>query len=324
MTYGVHRPADTNQDEDRGEDRDEAEDPDPTTKMERTHWPEGDLAGFQRLMTAEGCFTALTALEVWGLDLPPVPEGCPVFMALRKSDPRPLRVGVHTSRHVRPVPFVVVRGLRVATVAEALVATARWVGLVDLVALIDNAIHKETVDLEELVEVSRSRRPGARAVRRSLDLVDGRAESLPESLLRLLHVVCGIDVEPQSSVVHDGVEVARADLRVCGTNSVHEYDGDEHEKRPRRVRDLRRSRRLDRAGQVRRGYTLGDLLHRPATVLHDADRAVGRAHDPARVRAWTALVRDSLYTPAGRVAFLRRIPAPSPRRRTPQVAADCA
>jgi len=300
VTYAVHRPADV-----------------PGPPLDHPpHWPEPDLAGWQLLMTADGCFTALTALEIWGVSLPPIPEGCPVFMALGKNDPRPMRRGVHTSRHVTPVGHVVVRGLRVATPAEALVAAARWLAQLDLVAVIDNALHLELVQVDELVAISRSRRPGARALRDALPLVDEGAESLPESLLRVLHVTCGVEVETQWGVADvNGVEIARADLWLRGTTSVHEYDGDEHDKAPRRVKDLRRQRRLDKVDHVRRGYTLGDLLHRAVSVLEDIDRAVGRPHDPSRIRVWTELVRQSLYSRSGRAAFLARIPACPPRNR---------
>lgn len=280
------------------------------------HWDEADLTGWQLLMTNNGCFTSLTALEVWGVSLPPIPEGCPVFLALGKDDPRPMRRGVHTSRHISPVEFGEVRGLRVAVPAEALVAAARWLSKLDLVSVIDNALYRGLVDLDELVRISRTRRPGARALRAVLPLVDGDAESLPESLLRLVHVCCGVEVETQWILADEnGVEIARTDVWLVGTESIHEYDGDEHEKAPRRVKDLQRSRRIDKAGYVRRGYTLGDLLHRSVLVLEDMDRAVDRPHDPLRIRPWIDLVRQSLYSPSGRAAFLDRIPTCPPRRR---------
>lgn len=303
VTHGIHRPS---QESPVGDDG------------HPPCWDETDLAGWQLLLPNHGCFTAFTALEVWGLDLPPIPEGCPVFVAMTKPDPRPLRRGVHTSRHVRPVPFEVVRGLRVATVAEALLACARSAGLVDLVALLDQALHRELVVLDELDALARSRRPGARRLREAMAWADGRAESVPETLLRLLHVVCGVDVEPQRAVWLDGVEVARVDLWLVGARAAHEFDGDEHEKAPRRVKDLRRARRLERADVVRRGYTLGDVLRRPVTVLADADRALGRQHDPSRVRGWTRMLRESLFTDAGQVAFLAGL---QPVRRV-KVAAD--
>jgi hypothetical protein len=300
VTYGVHRPACGL-----------------TPAQHPPAWAEDDLAGWQLLMTHIGCLTGLTALEVHGVPLPPLPDGSPVFIALAKDDPRPMRSGVHTSRHIRPVEHVVVRGLRVATLPEAFVAAARWVGLVDLVALIDAAIHLELVTSAELEAIATTRRPGSRRLRAALPWVDGRAESLWESLLRLLHVVCDIRVEPQWALVDaDGVVVAEADLWVVGTNALHEYDGDEHEKAPRRVRDRRRDRRVDRQGFVRRGYTGGDVVLRAVTILEDADRSLGREHDPSRIREWHRLLRDSLFTPAGRVAFLDRVPAPPPRRRT--------
>ena len=193
MTYGVHKQAGASQ---------SAEHP--------PAWAEDDLSGWQLLMTDVGCFTGLTALEVHGVPLPPLPEECPVFVALAKDDPRPMRSGVHTSRHIRPVEHVVVRGLRVATVPEALTAAARWLGVVDIVALIDAAIFLELVSLEQLEVIARTRRPGGRRLRAALPLVDGRAQSLWESLLRLLHVVCGIEVEPQWELVDaDGVLVAQ-------------------------------------------------------------------------------------------------------------------
>jgi hypothetical protein len=299
VTYGVHRPADAL-----------------ATERHPPAWDEDELAGWQLLMTDVGCFTSLTALEVHGVPLPPLPDESPVFIALAKDDQRPMRVGVHTSRHIQPVEHAVVRGLRVAVVPEALTAAARWVGLVDLVALVDAALHLRLVSLDELEVIAKSRRPGSRQLRAALGLVDGRAESLWESLLRLLHVVCDIEVEPQWTLTDaNGVFVARADLWVVGTDALHEFDGDEHEKAPRRVGDRRRDRRVDRGRFVRRGYTAGDVISRAVSVLEDADRSLGRTHDPRRIREWHRLLRESLFTPAGRAAFLRRIPVAPPRRR---------
>jgi hypothetical protein len=299
VTYGVHRPA---------EPGDPVEPP--------LFWDEGDLAGWQLLLTGHGCLTGLTALQVWGVPLPPLPSACPVFLALAKDDPRPMRAGVHTSRHIRPVEYAVVRGLRVAVPAEALTAAARWVGLVDLVAMVDAALYLEVVTMDELRLAADTGRPGSRRLRAALALVDGRAQSLWESLLRLLHVTCDIEVESQWELLDaDGFLVARADLWLCGTTALHEFDGDEHEKAPRRVKDRRRDRRVDRQGYMRRGYTAGDIIRRAVTILEDADRALGRPHDPTRIRAWHDLLRDSLFTPAGRAAFLRRVPAAPPRRR---------
>lgn len=266
------------------------------------------LHAWQLLMTDNGCFTGPTSALVRRWWLPPLPSTTPVFMAMELDDPRPMRCGVLTSRHTRQVVFEEIDGLRCATAAETLLACARWLCLIDVVVLVDCVLHTGQATRSEIEEVIKPRRPGARRLRDALALADHRSESVFETLLRLLHVSCDIDVVPQFEVVgEDGVLVARGDLWLRGTNSLHEFDGDEHEKPARRVKDRRRDRKLDKAGLVRRGYTSGDVLRRPVTVLEDADRALGRDHDPARIRVWTAQLRESLFTPAGRSAFLCRV-----------------
>jgi hypothetical protein len=270
----------------------------------------GGLHAWQLLMTDSGCFTGLTSALVRQWWLPPLPPSTPVFMAMGLDDPRPMRRGVLTSRHTREIGFEEIDGLRCASTPETLLACARWLSVVDMVVLVDCVLHTKQATRTEIEDVIRPRRPGARRLREALALADERSESPFETLLRLLHIWCDVDVVPQYEVADaDGVVIAIVDLWLCGTTSAHEYDGDEHEKAARRVKDRRRDRRLDKAGLVRRGYTSGDLLHRSVTVLEDADRALGRPHDPSRIRPWTAKLRESLFTAAGQVAFLRRVGA---------------
>ena len=276
------------------------------------------LLAWQLLMPDDGCFTALTAAGLREWWLPPVPSGAPIFMALGLDDPRPMRAGVRTSRHTRPIAFECIDGLRVASVTETLLACARWLNLIDMVVLLDCALSRGKCTVREIEAVLSPRRPGAAPLRRALALADARSESAYETLLRLLHVLCGIDVEPQYVVVdEDGVIVARADLRVVGTRALHEYDGDEHEQAPRRVRDRRRDRDIERAAHVRRGYTAGDVLHRSRSVLRDAERSLGLAHDPERIRPWLDELRKSLFTPSGQAAFMTRVNPPLPVRVRP-------
>lgn len=266
------------------------------------------LPAWQLLMPHDGCFTALTSAVARGWWLPPIPDGTPVFMAMGLDDPRPMRRGVRTSRHGRLMEVDIVDGVRCASVPETLLACARWVGLIDMVVLLDEVLHRRLCSRREIEAVIRPRRPGAARLAEALARADERSESPYETLLRLLHVVCGVAVEPQSELRDDdGDLVARADLWLVGTNSFHEYDGDEHEKGPRRVKDRRRDRRIDKAGRVRRGYTAGDILSRPVTILDDADRALGRPHDPSRIRAWHDELRRSLFSSAGRTAFLTQV-----------------
>lgn len=267
-----------------------------------------DLAAWQLLMPNHGCFTGLTVGLVRGWWMPPLPAGLPVFMALQKNDPRPMRKGVRCSRHVAALPFGLLDGIRCADVPETLLACARLLGLVDLVVLIDCALKRGETTLEELRAVARPRRPGRQALLRALGYADGRAESPWETLLRLLHVLCGIDVEPQWELYDaHGTFVARADLRVCKTTSLHEYDGAHHQTPAQQREDLRRAREIGRAGHVRRGYTAADVISTPAGILRDAQRALGMDLDPSAIRPWLEALQDSLFTPAGTVAFLARL-----------------
>lgn len=131
--------------------------------------------------------------------------------------------------------------------------------------------------------------------------MDGRAESIFEGLLRLLHVVCGIEVEPQYRIVdQSGCFVARADLLVVGTTTAHELDGGHHRSPEQQQSDLRRHRRMMAAGYERRGFTSDDVLTAPIGIVRDAYASWGVEHDPAVIRAWYLLVQESLFTAAGR------------------------
>jgi hypothetical protein len=136
--------------------------------------------------------------------------------------------------------------------------------------------------------------------RRAVRLADGRSESAWESMLRMLHIACGIPVEPQFEVYDEhGQFVARGDLLIKGTSTLHEYDGDEHLDRHRQRKDLGRQRRIGHVEWTRRGYTSHEVLKQAVTILRDADVSLGRPHRPKRVRAWHALLAGSLFTPSG-------------------------
>ena len=276
------------------------------------------LHAWQLLMPNHGSFTGLTSAEVRKWWLPPIPKGTPVFIALGLDDPRPMRRGVRTSRHTRPIAYDDLEGLRCASIPETLMACARVLGLIDLVVMIDCALHLEQCTVKEIQAVIQPRRPGAKALARGLAHADGGSESAYETLLRLLHVLCGIEVESQYVVRdEDGNKVARADLRILGTAALPEFDGDEHEKARRRVKDRRRDRAIERADHVRRGYTAGDVLHRSISVLRDAERSLGLPHDPARVRPGLDELRKSLFSPSGQADFLSRTTPRLPERARP-------
>ena len=270
-----------------------------------------DLLAWQSILRGDACFGHLTSARFRGWWLPPLPADLPVFVAQHRRHPASERPELRVTRHpVEPV-WTEIDGVRLLGEADTLLACARDLSLLDLVVLVDCALHRKEVTSAELVAVAGPRRRGAPRLRAALGLADSRSESAWETLLRVLHVVCGVEVEPQHEL-HDemGQFVARGDLWLTGTRTFHEYDGADHLVRRRQRKDLRRVRSIDHAHWTRRGYTREDVLTQGVTILREADLAVGREHDPSRIRGWNALLRDSLFTPAGTAAFRARIGLP--------------
>jgi len=267
-----------------------------------------DLRAWQAVLRPAAAFTHLTAAQARGWWLPPLPAGLPVWVVQVNLQNAATRSGLRVIRRRGVPPSEAIDGVRLATSAETLVTCAIDLGLLDLVVLIDSALHAGALTLAQLQEVARQHRRGAPSLRRALPYVDARSESAWETLLRMLHVVCDIEVEPQKDLfTSDGLFVARGDLWLVGTSRFHEYDGADHLERRRQRTDLKRSGRIARADHERRGYTAEDVLTQAVGILRDADDAIGRPHDPARARAWHELLRESLFTPAGTARFCQRL-----------------
>lgn len=270
-----------------------------------------DLATWELVLSKQACFTHLTSAAVRGWWLPPLPTRMPVFVAQPQGINPPQRPGLNVTRHSTEPAFSIHRGLRLATAPESLLACARDLSLLDLTVLVDSALHSRACTLSELHRVAQQRRRGSPRLREALPLVDGRSESPWESMLRVLHVCCDIPVEPQYVVRDDaGAFVARGDLWIVGTRTLHEYDGAHHLNREGQRKDLKRNARIDRAEWSRRGFTREDVLHQGAQILREADLALGRAHQPKRIRAWHGLLRDSLFTPSGQTRLRNRLRLP--------------
>lgn len=250
------------------------------------------------MLPEHACFTHLTGALIRGWPVPPLPSAFPVFAAVAGRDFRPRRPGLHVTRHPQPVQYENLDGLRIARPAEILLAAATHLGLLDLVTLVDVALHRHDCTLPELWAAAALRRRGAPRLRLALRYADGRAESPWESVLRLFHQVCDVPVTPQYLIADDAGSF-RADLRIIGTRRLVEYDGSEHRSGARHGKDLTRERQLHRLGWQRYGYTSHVLLHQGLAVLRDADDALAREHDPTRIRVWHQLLAESLFTPAG-------------------------
>jgi len=265
------------------------------------------LQAWQLALPYWSSFTGLTDAQHRGWWLPPLPAGLPLFVAGGRSDVI-RRSGLRVCRHDARPAAERVGGVRVTTAAETVLSLARDLSLLDVVVIGDAALHAGDATIDELERTARQRRRGAPLLRRAIPLMDGRAESIYEGLLRILHISCGIAVVPQFEVVDEaGLFVARADLRLIGSTRLSEYDGSEHLDRARQRRDLRRVARIEDAGFDRRGYTKEDVLYATVGILRDADRALGRPFDPRRIDPWHALLRESLFTGQGQARLRSRL-----------------
>lgn len=253
-------------------------------------------------------FTHLTAAALRGWWLPPLPDDLPLFASMEKREPRPRRTGLIVCRHTNRPTADEVNGVRLDPPSEILLACARDLAPLDMSVLVDAALHTESCSLADLEVAAKQRRRGAPNLRSVLPGADSRAESAWEVLLRKLHESCDIEVEPQHTILDDaGTFVARGDLWLVGTRTVHEYDGADHRTGKQQRKDLKRERRIEDAAWVRRGYTKPDVLNQAVTILRDADQSLGRTHDPARIRVWHAMIRASLFTPSGIERLRRRL-----------------
>ena len=271
------------------------------------------LQTWSLVVPAESAFTHLTAARHLGWWLPPLPADLPVFVAVAEASPRPRRQGLRASRHPTVPSWQVFDGVRTTTAAETLLACARDLELLDMVVLIDAALAAGHCSFDDVARVANSGRRGAPMLRKALRHADSRSESAWETMLRMLHVAADIPVEPQVEISDEtGAFLARGDLHILGTRTLHEYDGSHHLDRRNQRDDLRRMRRLSREGWTRHGYTSHEVLHEAVGIVRDGDLALRRPHRPERVRAWHAQLSRSLFSASGTALFRQGIGLDTP------------
>jgi hypothetical protein len=266
-----------------------------------------DLRAFLAVAPPSAVLTSLTGAELMGWSLPKVPAPAPVFIASAHHDRRPRRPGLVCHRITRTRRRHERQGLPVDEPEEILLAASRDLGKLDLLILLESALHEGDVDRKRMTGLLDSRRPGVRNLRWAWQRATPNAESPGETLLYELHRCLEVDFEPQVEVFDDsGNLLGRVDLRIKGTTLVHEYDGKHHRKKQQQRSDLRRERGLVGSAYQRRGFTLDDLLNHPIVVMHEIDRALDRPHPMRGLAAWRELVENSLYSDTGRARIMHR------------------
>lgn len=274
-----------------------------------------DLADLPKLcgavslaLSGHAVFTHLTSAALRGWQLP---EGIdiPVIAVTDDHAPHHNRRGAYIRRcHIPAEHRTMWAGVAGASAEWTIIELAEDLSLLDLVAVIDSALHLEQCTVDSLWAAIVPGRRGVRTLRRALAYVDGRSESWWESMLRMLHELSGVRVEAQQVVVDaKGNFVGRMDLWIKGTVRYPEYDGQHHRDLYRHRKDLGREKSLGRIGAERYGYTASEIRADPARILGDADQALGRPHDISRLKWWLAEAEQSTLTPSGRRRLARRL-----------------
>ncbi|HEY9315903.1 endonuclease domain-containing protein [Williamsia sp.] len=175
-----------------------------------------------------------------------------------------------------------VRGLRVTTPARTAFDLGRWLDFDRAVEAVDalmNASGVKSADVERLVHAHRGVR-GLGQLREVLSLVDGGAESPPETRTRLLLIRSGLPVpETQIKIVDTyGHAHIRLDLGWRRWKVAVEYDGEHHWATPRqRSRDIDRLAELEAMGWRVVRVSAELLAQRPHIVVARVRQAIEAA-----------------------------------------------
>ena len=176
-----------------------------------------------------------------------------------------------TASALRDTDVVVASGLPVTSGIRTAFDLMRMAATVPkAVAAGDAAVRFGMTDRASVITYA-SERPGWRGVRRArhaAELLDGRAESPPESEVRVLWIDSGLGVPvPQQRILDElGVFVARVDLLDANAGVVGEYMGAWHRDGRRPWADTVRRRHLEAVGLEVVEWWADDLRH-PAELV---------------------------------------------------------
>lgn len=227
-----------------------------------------------------------TACQIARLPVPlSVEQARLIHITTPRSHPRARRRDITTHHAQLPDQDVMtIWGYRVTTPARTFVDMAALLSFDHLVALGDVVLALHHVDVKALEDVTlrRGRYPGRGKAVKALGWLDARAESPPESRLRVMLRRAGLPKPDVNGEIRDaqGRFVARGDLVFWRERVVVEYDGEVHASMEARARDADRRARLRAAGWIVIEIVGADM-HDPARVIARVRAALrdGRARN---------------------------------------------
>lgn len=237
------------------EDRLRAKDLDRSVRGVRSQSPVEGLAERCRLFATrlrqDVVFSHLTAARILNAPVPTYAEHDEILdVTVPAPEPAPHARGLRGhSRALLDSEVVTVRGLRITSPARTWCDLASMLSLSDLVAVGDFLVAWRSplvgiVELDGFVRLRGGQR-GARRARRALELLDARAESAPESRLRVILVEAGLPVPEVNYPVRVGGRDYRVDLAYPDLKVAIEYQGDYHRDRVQWRRDMTRRSHLE-------------------------------------------------------------------------------
>ena len=226
------------------------------------------IRGASLIAPRSGAFTGRTAAYLHG-----APELCDLRAPVEITVPTATSFGPVSGLRIRhvdlPADEVTTVGTRRCTteLATALAIAADEVPVRSVPAL-DVLLRRGVVNGRQLRAAAESLTGrGARRARQAVALADLRAESQPESALRVVLALAGMATVPQHTVRDaDGRFVARVDLALPELRIAIEYDGAWHGESSQLSRDRQRMNRLTAAGWRVLFVTAADMRDHAALV----------------------------------------------------------
>ncbi|WP_410634712.1 endonuclease domain-containing protein [Amycolatopsis sp. cmx-4-83] len=233
------------------------------------------------LAPSRAVLTGCSAAAVRGVEL--VGTHDPVEFVLPESVLFAMQDGVHIRRTSRgridSEPWQEIRLASSARLAfDILTNTKLHRSLPRVVGYLDALLRAGEVDASVLADYMRGRRDnGVVRAKKVLRLADPRAESIPESELRVWLTVAGLEPDPQVPV-HDehGVFAGRLDLAYPTQKLAVEYDGDWHRGGDQPQRDEARRQAIRALGWRFVIVTKAELYEAPKAVVASVRAALSR------------------------------------------------
>ncbi|MEV6230278.1 DUF559 domain-containing protein [Saccharopolyspora shandongensis] len=171
-------------------------------------------------------------------------------------------------------------GVRLATLERAALDILMRNSLPQAVGLCDMLLHAGVIDKDTIGRYLEGRHDyGIRRARRAFEFLDHRAESPPESVLRVMFVMAGLNPVPQLEIPGENGSLLRADLGFDEARVLVEYDGAWHADPEQFRRDQQRLRWLRANGWHVIVVTAEDLAKAPQRIVDAVQAAVRRRPD---------------------------------------------